>query len=168
MSVQIMKKLLEPSRDDAVRMTRTEKMAMIVLAYVATVFDEMREELGERLTTVEEGTEKIEILAKISDELLHDLRATIPIEQRINLQNTAKDHEMRLVPKMTPTTTNVIMGKEEFRELVDHARAECRECTKDEKECGECSLFKLLTSVLPLDDYENGMLCPYNLGEWGN
>ena len=168
MSVQIMKKLLEPSREDAVRMTRTEKMSMIVLAYVATVFDEMREELRERLTMVEEGTEKIEILAKISDELLHDLRATIPIEQRINLENTAKDHEMRLVPKMTPSVTNVIMTKEEFRELVDHGRTECRDCTKDDKECGACGLFKILTSVLPLDDYDNGLLCPYNMGEWGN
>ena len=168
MSVTITKKLLEPSREDAVRLTRTEKMAMIVLAYVATVFDDMQTELGDRLKMIEDGEGRIRAMAYGSDELLHDLRATIPVEQRMNLQNTAKDHEMRLVPKMTPTTTNVIMGKEEFRELVDFARVKCRECILDDQECKTCGLYKLLTSLLPLDDYHNGLLCPYNMGEWGN
>lgn len=78
------------------------------------------------------------------------------------------DYEMRLTPKLTPTTSRIIMEKEEFRELVDIARTKCHDCTEDNDSCAKCRLFKLLTSILPLDDYNGGLLCPYNLGEWAN
>jgi len=37
---------------------------------------------------------------------------------------------------------------------------------EDEKSCLDCALYKVLVSFLPLDSYENGMLCPYSLSEW--
>lgn len=166
--MRIVKKMLEPSREDAVRMTRTEKMAMLSMAHAATILDETQDELKNRLGMVERGAERLHALSEGADELLHDIRLTMPEEQRHHLQNTAMDYECRLVPKATPGSTNVIMGKEEFRELVDWARTKCRDCADSDEECTACRLYKLLTSVLPLDEYHNSLLCPYNLGEWGN
>lgn len=166
--MKIIKKMLEPSREDAVRMTRTEKMAMLSMAHAATVLDEIRGEMPERLDMVEDGKARLARLSESVDALLHDLRLTVPEEQRRHLQNTAMDYECRLVPKATPGSTNVIMEKEEFRDLVDWARTKCRDCAESDEECERCGLYRLLTSVLPLDEYHGGMLCPYNLGEWGN
>lgn len=166
--MRITQTMIAPSRDDAVRLTRQEKMSMIVLAYVATCVDELQKELADRLKMIRQGEDRAHMLSTAVDELLNDLRLTIPMNQRLNLQNTAKDNEIRLTPKLTPTSTNVIMQKEEFKDLVDLARAKCRDCMDDDKACEKCRLFQLLTVLLPLDDYHDGMLCPYNLGEWAN
>lgn len=163
-----MQKVLQPSRNDAVRLTRIEKMAMLQLAYVATVLEELQNDLGDRLEKINQGAEKMHVLASGSDEILNDLRLTVPMNQRMSLQNTAMDYEMRLTPKLTPMSTNVIMDKDEFKEIVDIARTKCHDCTEDSNTCTKCRLFKLLTSILPLEDYDGGLLCPYNLGEWAN
>ena len=166
--MRIVQKVLQPSRDDAVRLTRIEKMAMLQLAYVATVLEELQNDLGDRLEKIDQGAEKMHVLASGSDEILSDLRLTVPMNQRMSLQNTAMDYEMRLTPKLTPMSTNVIMDKDEFKEIVDIARTKCHDCTEDSNTCIKCRLFKLLTSILPLEDYDGGLLCPYNLGEWAN
>ena len=31
-----------------------------------------------------------------------------------------------------------------------------------------CELYRLLTTILPLDKYEGTQLCPYNMATWGN
>ena len=165
--MRITQNMIHPSRDDAVRLTRQEKMSMIVLAYVATCIDELQTELADRLKMIRQGEDRAHMLSTAVDELLNDLRLTIPINQRMNLQNTAMDFEIRLTPKMTPSKTSVVMQKDEFKELVDLARAKCRDCMDDDEECEKCKLFQLLTVLLPLDDY-SGMLCPYNMGEWAN
>ena len=164
----IVKKLKEPSNDNAVKLTRSEKMSMILMSYAATVLSDLREELSDRLETVVNGSERMKELADKSDELLNEIRRTVPMNQRKQLQNTAMDFEMRLTPKATPSTTNVVMQKEEFRELVDYARATCKDCTLDDTDCENCGLFQLLTVILPLEDYKGQFLCPYNLGKWGN
>ena len=166
--MRIVQKVLQPSRDDAVRLTRIEKMAMLQLAYIATVFEELQTDLKDRLEKIDQGAEKMHVLASGSDEILNDLRLTVPMNQRMSLQNTAMDYEMRLTPKLTPMSTNVIMDKDEFKEIVDIARTKCHDCTEDSNTCTKCRLFKLLTSILPLEDYDGGLLCPYNLGEWAN
>lgn len=166
--MRIVQKVLQPSRDDAVRLTRIEKMAMLQLAYVATVLEELQTDLKDRLGMFINGEYKMSILSESADEILNDLRLTIPMNQRMSLQNTAMDYEMRLTPKLTPMSTNVIMDKDEFKEIVDIARTKCHDCTEDSNTCTKCRLFKLLTSILPLEDYDGGLLCPYNLGEWAN
>lgn len=166
--MRIVKTMLAPSRDDAVRLTRSEKMSMVVLAYAATIMDELQGDLAQRLTMIENGPERVKELSEKTDALLNDLRLTIPINQRQSLQNVGSDFEMRLAPKASPNKTTVLMQKEEFRELVDFARTKCRDCIDDDEDCEKCGLYQLLTSILPLDDYHNNMLCPYNLGEWKN
>lgn len=165
--MHITQQVLHPSRDDAVRLTRSEKLSMIVMCYAATVLDDLQKEIPDRLRMIENGPERMKELADKSDALLNDLRLTIPMNQRMNLQNTAKDFEMRLSPKLMPGSTNALMSKDEFKDLVDIARSQCRDCIEDDTTCTKCRLYKLLTAILPLEDY-SGMLCPYNMGEWGN
>lgn len=166
--MRIVKEMLSPSREDAVRLNRQEKMGMITLAYVATCLEDMQEEMQDRLGMIEDGPERLKRVAEETDKLLNELRLTIPINQRMNLQNTAQEYEVRLTPKATPGKTTVVMHKDEFKEMVDYARAMCMDCMLNETECEKCNLFQMLTVLLPLDDYKNGMLCPYNMGEWAN
>jgi len=168
MTMRIVRKLLDPSRPDAVRLRRNERMAMIHLMYAVTILEDLVTDIDERLDMVENGKDRMDAVAKLADELLNEIRKTVPENQRIGIQNIADDYEIRLVPKATPGETNVIMAKEEFRKLVDCAKASCMECTFDDDECEQCGLFQLLTSILPLDDYHALNLCPYNLGKWKN
>lgn len=166
--MNIIQKVLEPSRPDAVRLTRSDKMAMILLAHSASVLEDLEHDIADRLDMIEDGRERMREVAEKTDSLLHDIRLTIPMEQRKNLQNTCMDYEMRTAPKSKPSETNVLMTKEEFKTLVDYARATCHDCTMDDDECQECSLFKTLSCSLPLDNYHHQYLCPYNMGKWGN
>jgi len=164
----LIKKEVRESRPDAVLLTRIEKMAIILFDHTATNMDDFLVDLADRLDMVENGKERMKELSEKADNLFNDLVVTIPRNQRKQLQNTISDYEMRLAPKFQPSMTTVIMEKEEFRDLVDCARAKCMECTLDDHECEKCRLYKLLTSILPLEDYHDTMLCPYNVGKWGN
>jgi len=162
------KKLMDPSRTDAVRLRRNEKMSMLHLMYAITILDDLLKEIPDRLDMVPDGRERMGEIARKADQLLNEIRITVPENQRHGIQNMASDYEIRLTPKATPVEQNVLVTKEEFRELVDSARAMCKECTYDDQECEQCKLYQLLTSILPLDEYHDRMLCPYNLGEWAN
>ena len=161
--------LINPSVKDAIRLTRNEKIAMMWLYQAATVLCELQNGLSdERIGMVENGLERLKKLSEEVNQLVDDLRVTIPENQRMNIHNTSLDCEMRLTPKATPSSVSVVIQKEEFRDLVDHARVHCLTCTETDTECEECDLYKLLTSILPLDDYHSTYLCPYNMGEWKN
>lgn len=166
--MRIVKKLLDPSRPDAERLRRNEKMAMVHLMYAVTILDDLQIDLSDRLKMIDHGTDRMHNAAVCTEELLDLLRVTIPENQRIGLENTSKDYIIRLTPASTPSETNVIMTKDEYRNLVDCARAKCSDCVMDDSECEGCELYQLLTSILPLEDYHSMALCPYNLGEWKN
>jgi len=166
--MRIVRKMMNPSREDAVRITQSEKTDMILLAYVVASLQDFPKEMAQRLGMVDGGVERMTELGQKAEELLTDIRVTIPMNQRQSLQNIEDDFEMRVLPKATPSVTNAIMTKEEFRTLVDCARVKCMECTEDDRSCEKCKLYQLLTNILPLDDYHSYLLCPYNLGEWKN
>lgn len=166
--MRITREMLSPSRDDAVRITRSEKMSMIVLAYACTILEDLKTDLADRLKMIDNGADRMNEVSEKADALLNELRVTIPLNQRMNLQNTAQDFEIRLSPKLAPCKTSVVMQKDEFKELVDFARVKCRDCMESDEECEKCGLFQLLTVLVPLNDYHDGMLCPYSLGEWAN
>lgn len=157
-----------PSRPDAWDMTRTEKTSLTFLMNAAASLNEAKEDLAERLKKIDGGPELMDQLAEGSIKLLNEVRMTIPERQRQSLANTACDYEMRLVPKMTPRTTNVIVQKEEFRSLVDAAQVRCTSCAEMNENKGQCDLFRLLQVVLPLEAYDTTLLCPYNRAEWEN
>lgn len=157
-----------PSRADAWALTRHEKMSMMFLMNTVSALIDSKEDLADRLKRIDGGTERMATLADTSMGLLDDLRTTIPTNQRVNLNNTAKDYEMRLVPKMTPNKTNVVVQKEEFRKLVNAAQVKCRECTLNDEECKQCELYQLLTVILPMEKYNALNLCPYMIADWEN
>ena len=164
----IVRKMLDPSREDAVRLHRNEKLAMLHFMYAVTTLDDLRQDIGDRLDMIQDGRNRMESLAAEADKLLAEVRVTVPENQRMGIQNIADDYEMRILPKATPGPTSMLITRDEFKELVDAARTKCKECILDDCECEQCELYQLLTSVLPMDDYHSLNLCPYNLGEWKN
>lgn len=159
---------VHPSRADAKDMTRNEKACLTFLMNATSALVEAQDDLAERLKMIDGGTELMRTVAEGSVKLLTELRMTIPERQRTSLANTAKDYEMRLVPKMTPSKVCVVMQKEDFRELVNAAQVQCKDCAELNEDCGKCKLFRLLQIVLPLDSYDTTFLCPYNMAEWEN
>ena len=157
-----------PSRADAYDMTRNEKASLQYMAHAVSALVEAKEDLKTRLGMIENGGERMAKLADEAINMLTELRMTVPEKQRISMVNTTKDYEIRLVPKFTPSTHNVVVQKEDFRELVDAAQVKCRDCTLDNEECRQCKLYKLLVTVLPMDSYEGTFLCPYNMAIWEN
>lgn len=94
-----------------------------------------------------------------------DLIGTMPVGQCKQLQNTMTDMEMRMVPKLTAMSQNVILEKEHARSLFDIAMKQCRGCVEDAQSCRKCGLYRVLESTLPLDDYDR-LICPYSISEW--
>lgn len=162
------RQFLNPSREDAKDMTRREKACLTFLMNAASALMEAKDDLAERLKMIDGGQELMDTVADGAVELLTEIRMTIPERQRTSLSNTAKDYEMRLIPKMTPSKTCVVVQKEDFRSLVDAAQVKCSDCTELNENCGNCDLFRLLQTVLPLDAYDTTFLCPYNRAEWEN
>ena len=161
-------RFVNPSRADAWDMTRTEKCSLTYLANAASTLVDAKKDLADRLGRIEGGTERMNMLADECVKLLTEVRMTIPERQRTSLSNTVKDFEMRMVPKMTPSKTNVIVEKEDFRSLVDAAQYRCKNCADLNAESRNCDLFRLLQVILPLEGYDSTILCPYNRAEWEN
>ena len=100
--MRIVRQQLEPSRDDAVRMSRNEKTSMLMLSYAAAILEDLPDEIGDRIAMVENGHERIRKISADVNDLLQEIRVTIPMNQRQNLVNTVDDYEARFVPKATP------------------------------------------------------------------
>ena len=157
-----------PSRPDAWRMTSVEKFNIIILINAVNALVTAQEPLANRASKVDGGVDTLNMLAEKSAEFLQEILTTIPENQRQNLVNTAKDYQMRLVPKVMPGSSTVVLQKEEARALVDAAQVKCQECAElnDDKE--KCPLFRLLTIAIPLEKYDDTILCPYNMATWEN
>ena len=163
-----MQKFAIPSREDAWDLNRREKTCVLFLMNVVSAFIDAKGDIGDRVKKIDGGEELLQKVCEMSIKLLEDVRTTIPERQRSNLNNTAHEYELRLVPKMTPGSTAVVVSKEEFRTLVDAAQAKCLECVDDCEEAKKCDLYKMLVVSLPMDKYDGIGLCPYNGAEWGN
>lgn len=163
----MMANFVNPSREDAWDMTRHEKMSLTFLMNATSALIDAKTDLGKRVEKLG-MTEKLKEIADGTVDLLESIRTTIPEKQRTSLMHTSMDYEMRLVPKMTPSKTCVVLMKEEMRTLVDAAQAACLECTGTFEDSEKCNLCQLLKTILPMDSYEGTFLCPYNGREWGN
>ena len=159
-------KFTVPSRPDAWPLKRDEKQHMMFLTNAVSVFADTIDNLTDRLSKIEGGTEAAQKLQDDSVKLLEMIRVTIPEKQRANLYNTCLDTKMTIVPKYTPGSGNVIVPQDDFKELTDFAKAKCGECALDSEECKQCKLYQLLTAILPLNRYVGPFLCPFNLAVW--
>ena len=155
-----------PSRPDAWPLNRAEKTHMQFLNCAISVFADTIDNLTDRLSKIEGGTELAQKLQDDSVRLLEMIRVTIPEKQRQSLYYTGLDTKMQIVPKLTPGGQNMLIPQEDIKELTEFAKVQCRECVMDGIECKECKLYQLLTAVLPLNHYQSEFLCPFNLAVW--
>ena len=153
--------------DKCVRLVRNELLAVRLLLAALSCMASAEEDLRDRLSQIPDGHERIHALVEQFRELSDDIAATINRNQCRHIYNTTKDFEMRLVPKLTPMTTNIILSKDQGKALIDCARWKCHECAEDATNCRKCQLYQLLEATTPIDDYD-GLICPYALREWAN
>ena len=153
--------------DQCERLKRQEMMAAQMMLTCFSNLMYVREDLQDRLGQVPYGRQRMNMLIGQFRSLLTDTMGTVSDKQRHHLQGVVKDMEVRLVPKMTPITTSVVLTKDEGKELVNAAQEQCRVCSLDSEECRQCKLYRLLEAVVPLDDY-SGYSCPYGtkIHEW--
>ena len=152
--------------EDCERMKRSEMDAVRMLLAALSTAACAQNDLTSRLECVPAGNRRMRMAVGSLRSVVNDLIGTISRSQCKQILGTMKDFEMRLVPKLTPASVNVILTKEQGMDLVDCAQWQCRSCVKDGEEARKCKLYQILESTTPLDDYGDGFVCPYALAEW--
>ena len=161
-----MKVFANPSRPDAVLLTRSEKENALFFINAVSVFADAYDHLIQRFEMIDNGVERAKHIRDEALALMEEFRTTIPHKQRVNLMNIGSDMQMRMVPKYTPLQNCDLIPKKDLEELVDAAQIKCRECTLGPEESKNCELFKIYANVTPMPTYEYGFLCVYNLSGW--
>ena len=152
--------------DQRERVTRTEMHSLQWLLNDISSMSYAQEDLAKRLECVPAGMQRMRLATGQLRSLLRDLFGTIPEKQRRQIQNAAKDMEVRLVPKLTPRKVSLVLEEETAKELVNAAQAKCKyDCVPDLDGDRNCELCKLLEAVIPLEKYESST-CPYWHAEW--
>lgn len=154
--------------EDCERLNRFEMQAVRMVLAAASIATYAQGDLKDRLECVPYGNQRMRLAVGGIRALADDIVGTISKAQCRQILGTMKDFEMRLVPKLTPASTNVILTKEQAKELMDCARWQCHDCVNSGEEARGCRLYKLLEATTPADDYGDGMVCPYALAEWQN
>ena len=151
---------------DCERLNRTEMTAVRMMLAALSTAAYAKEDLKDRLECVPDGNKRMRMAVGGLRAICDDLIGTISRSQCKQIYGTMKDFEMRLLPKLTPGSTSIIMTKEQGKELLDCARWKCNDCVENGESCRQCKLYQLLEATTPLDDYGNGLVCPYALAEW--
>ena len=152
--------------EDCERLNRFEMQSVRMMLAALSVAAYAEKDLADRLECVPAGNRRMKMAVGSLRSVINDLIGTISRSQCRQIHGTMNDFEMRLVPKLTPGSTNILMTKEQGKDLLDCARWKCHDCVEDGEKCRECRLYQLLEATTPLDNYGNGMVCPYALAEW--
>ena len=148
------------------RLTRVEMgSCKLIISLVNCVVYE-KKELERILTSIPDGTERFDRTMNDMMDILQDICNVIPEKQMKALRNSAKDMKVRLVPAMLKENIAMQLDKESYKALIDCARERCKFCVLDGKECTKCDLYNVLIAQVPLDDYGDGIVCPYAFEEW--
>ena len=148
------------------RLTRTEMNAVKLTISLTSVVNYAREDLVKKLEVIPDGIARMNAVTNDLNELLQDILGTVSYKQSKQLLNDAKDLEIRLVPKMTSDNASVLFKRDEFESLINCAREKCKFCTEDGRSCERCDLYRILEAKVPLEDYGDGIACPYAYTEW--
>ena len=148
------------------RLKRSEMTAVRMLLAGLSTAGYAKDDLVERLKCVPDGNRRLRMALGGLKAVCDDLVGTISKAQCRQIYGTMKDFEMRLMPKLSPMSTNIVMTKEEGKELLECARWKCSGCVEDGEGCRRCKLYKLLEATTPMEDYGDGLICPYSLAEW--
>lgn len=152
--------------EQCVRMKRSEYEALRCLLGAVSYTAHANDDLKDRVLMIPHGKRRMAMVLGGIRALANDLIGTIPVGQCKQIRNTMKDMDMRMVPKLSAMSQNVILEKDIAKGLVDAAMEKCKTCVESPEESLKCPLYKLLESFLPLDTYDNGMLCPYSTSKW--
>ena len=150
------------------RLTRVQKSALIILICLETLTDDCRDDLAGRVENMEAWAEKAGKAKETLHSMVDDIIQTMAPEQLQHFKKTARDYELRLMPRMTPWSANMVVDKETLRTLIDAAQKQCVDCFKTEAESRNCKLQKLLATLIPMERYEDTGLCVFNNKEWEN
>ena len=150
---------------DCERMKRSEYEAMRGLLAATSYIAHANDDLPNRLQCIPSGKQRMGMLLGSIRAISDDLIGTMTQSQCKQLKNTMEDMEIRMVPKLTAMSQNVILEKEIARGLYDAAMEKCRGCVEDSESCRKCSLYSVLEGTLPLENYD-GLICPYSISEW--
>lgn len=153
-------------KEDQERFLRSEYNAVKALLIVKCFLGDSRKDLRNRLACIPYGNERMNMAYGALDALLEDLLGTTTEAQRNQLMNTRLDYQVCLVPKHTPMCNDVVMDLETAKCLTDCAQEKCIGCTEDGESCRNCKLYQIMEATTPLENYGNGMLCPYNMVQW--
>lgn len=151
--------------NDCERMKRSEYEAMRGLLAATSYIAHADNDLPRRLESIPSGKQRMKMLLGGIRALADDLVGTMPRNQCKQLRNTMQDMEIRMVPKMTSGSQNVIFDKDLAKGLIDAAQEKCHGCVEDGNGCRNCALYKVLEGIIPLENYD-GMICPYAVSEW--
>ena len=152
---------------DCVRLKKSEMASLKILLTMQSVATDVLEDLTERLGMVPRGRQRVASGVGLLKSALLDVIGTMPINQGRQLQGTMNDYKVQIVPKMTPLDRgNIVLSKDQAVALLEMAKEKCIDCTEDGYSCRKCELYKIMEATTPLDDYGNGMSCPYTLVKW--
>lgn len=152
--------------EDCERLNRGEFEAVRYLLGAVSYAAHANDDLQKRLECVPYGRQRLAMALGGMKAIADDLIGTVPRGQCKQLRNTMADMEIRMVPKMASMSQNVIFEKDLAKGLIDAAMEKCHGCVEDSVNCRKCSLYKVLEGMLPLDNYDHGLLCPYSVSEW--
>ena len=152
--------------EDCERLNRAEFEAVRCLLGAVSYTAHAKDDLQKRLECIPSGKARMGMILGGIKAIADDIVGTVPRGQCKQLRNTMSDMEMRMVPKMASMRQNVVLEKDVAKGLVDAAMEKCHGCVEGPEEGRKCALYKVLESFLPLDNYDNGMLCPYSMSVW--
>lgn len=153
--------------DECERLTRQEMACCRIIMVLASDLHYAQDDLAQRLMSVPYGKERLRMLIGGVDSLFKDILGTISDRQRRQLRNQAKDMTMKAVPKLTHTQNKVMIYLDEVKELVNCAKEKCVGCVESDEDARKCRVYKWLEANVPLDDYGDGLICPYARIDWG-
>jgi hypothetical protein len=147
------------------RLKRSEFEAVRCLMGAVSYAAHAKDDLQDRLQCIPNGKQRMNMAIGSFRSIANDILGTITYGQNRQLLNTMNDMDMRMVPKMTRMTTNVIYELEIAKSLVNIAMEKCTDCVEDSRSCRKCALYQVLESTMPLENYDS-LSCPYSRSEW--
>lgn len=152
--------------DQCERMGRAEFNAVRAMLIVVSFCVEAKRDLQHRLELIPHGKRRMNMALGAIQAIMNDIIGTMTRAQAQQIRNTMSDMEVKITPKMMPIAQTVLMDLQTAKDLTDCAREKCRICAEDGDSCRKCKLYQVMEATTPLEDYGNGLLCPYNLADW--
>ena len=146
------------------RLTRSELNATYRLAACLSELNYTKDDCKNVLERIESADQLNTVIENMSD-ILRKIVMAAPDNQQRQIRNLINDYKVEIVPRLKPSNPNVLMTKEQAKNLIELAQERCHGCVESGKNIEKCALFKLLETLLPLDSYDT-FVCPYALAEW--